>query len=441
MPRSASSPQYLETRRLSKAQLFAMRASHEEGLGWDTRRPSDHNYLFVPGRLLVDTEDAGPDQVIDVFNRRKSDLRIPSTPERDDGRTPKIDGLDSYRFVSRERLPDESEAAYERARRRDLVNAVRIYDEELGPGVVTPEHYVHVAGSGNGRACPATEPAETVLAQAWPAEQTDKTVGDKIRVVVIDTGWPQPADETAAAADVNAGNYGQLPALPPYAGHGLFAEEVVRSHAPGADISHLEFPITSGGTVNEVDLAHLLQQALALNPQVINMSAGCHTRHDRPLKAFERVWRNQSTAPKDRPVVIAAAGNDASPSPFYPAASPWAIGVGSLDQDNEVSSFSNYRQSADVFIIGRNHVNRFPLGRYTCHWSPNVGNHRMFTTGYARWSGTSFAAPLLAGLVAAHLSGYAGTPREGARDLIRDKRVWRNHPIYGDYRKIKLSNI
>ena len=202
MPRSASSPQYLETRRLSKAQLFAMRAAHEEGLGWDTRRPSDHNYLFVPGRLLVDTEDAGLDQVIDVFNRRKSDFRIASAPELDDARTPKIDSLDSYRFVSRERRPDESEAAYERARRRDLVNAVRIYDDELGPGVVTPEHYVHVAGSGNGRACPATEPAETVLAQAWPEAETDKSVGDGVSVVVIDTGWPQPAVAAAASEEL-----------------------------------------------------------------------------------------------------------------------------------------------------------------------------------------------------------------------------------------------
>ncbi len=339
-----------------------------------------------------------------MFDRRKSDFRIPSPPQLDDARTPKIDKLHSYRLPTRERLPDQSDAAFERARRRDLVNAVRIYDDMLGPGIVTPEHYVHIAGTGSGRACPATEPAEAVLAQAWPEAETDKTVGEGASVVVIDTGWPEPAIEAAASAAANAGQYGQLPALPPYAGHGLFAEEVVRSHAPGADISHLEFPITSGGVVNEVDLAHLLQQALDLHPQVINMSAGCHTRHDRPLKAFERVWRNQTTDPKDRPVVIAAAGNDASPSPFYPAASPWAIGVGSLDQDDEVSSFSNYRQSADVYILGRNHVNRFPLGRYTCHWSPNVGNHRMFTSGYARWSGTSFAAPLLAGLVAAKIT-------------------------------------
>lgn len=441
MPRSASSPQYLETRRLSKAQLFAMRAAHEEGLGWDTRRPSDHNYLFVPGRLLVDTEDAGLDQVIDVFNRRKSDFRIASAPERDDARTPKIDGLDSYRFESRERRPDESDAAYERARRRDLVNAVRIYDDELGPGVVTPEHYVHLAGTGNGRACPATEPAETVLAQAWPEAETDKSVGDGASVVVIDTGWPQPAIAAAASEAARTGDYAHLPVLQPYAGHGLFAEEVVRSRAPGADIQHLEFPIDSGGAINEVDLAHLLAQALAMRPQVINMSAGCHTRQDRPLKAFERAWRNQPADPKDRPVVIAAAGNDASPSPFYPAASPWAIGVGSLDQDNEVSSFSNYRQSADVFLLGRNHVNRFPIGTYTCHWSPNVGNHRMFTTGYARWSGTSFAAPFLAGLVAAHVSTYPGTPREAARDLIRHKRVWRNHPLYGDHRKIRFRDL
>ena len=135
-----------------------------------------------------------------MFNRRKSDFRVASAPELDDARTPKIDGLDSYRFVSRERRPDETDATYERARRRDLVNAVRIYDDELGPGVATPRHYVHVAGSGNGRACPATEPAETVLAQAWPEAETDKSVGDGVRVVVIDTGWAQP-DVAAAASE------------------------------------------------------------------------------------------------------------------------------------------------------------------------------------------------------------------------------------------------
>jgi len=172
------------------------------------------------------------------------------------------------------------------------------------------------------------------------------------------------------------------------------------------------------------------------------MSAGCHTRHDRPLKAFERVWRNVPDEMKDQVVVVTAAGNDASPSPFYPAASDWAIGVGSLDIDNKVSSYSNYRQSADVFILGRGHVNKYPEGRYTCHWAPYVGHRRNFNTGWARWSGTSFATPLLAGLIAAYISENRNvTPAQAAKDLIRSKRVWRNHPLYGDYRKIRINQI
>jgi subtilisin family serine protease len=322
-----------------------------------------------------------------------------------------------------------------------VLDVLRVYDDELGLGVVTPEHYVHLAGTGDGRACPATEPAQTVRTDAWPEAEPDKSVGAGVDVVVIDTGWPDPDAAEAAAEAARAGDHARLPDLPPYSGHGLFAEEVVRCRAPGANIQHLAFPIDRGGAIRETDLADLLARALAMGPQVINMSAGCHTRHDRPLKAFERVWHNVPEDMKDQVVVVTAAGNDASPSPFYPAASPWAIGVGSLDRDNKVSSYSNYRQSADVFILGRGHVNQYPRGTYTCHETPNLGDQRVFTTGWARWSGTSFAAPLLAGLIAAHIPAFGGSPADAAKDLIRQKRVWRNHPLYGDHRKIRFGRI
>ena len=139
-------------------------------------------------------------------------------------------------------------------------------------------------------------------------------------------------------------------------------------------------------------------------------------------------------------VVVAAAGNDATSNPFYPAASTWTWGVGSLDRDDAVSSFSNYRGSADVFVLGRNHVNEFPLGHYVCNEAPNKDDEREFANGLARWSGTSFAAPLLAGLLAAHLSQPLNrSPREEARNFIRNNRLWRNEPLYGDYRVIELA--
>jgi subtilisin family serine protease len=397
-------------------------ASGKDDLGWDTRRPSDHNYLFVPNWLLVDADDADEARMVEVFEKRKNDLpMIPSPPERetpagDD--KPKIDKLDTYRLPARTG-----------ARRRDVLDVLRIYDDELGVGVVTPMHYVHVAGTGDGRACSATEPYPADRTRPWPEPEQDKSVGEGVKVVMIDTGWMKASGPTTRQ-------------LPPYAGHGLFAEAVLKSRAPRARIRRLEFPISSGGAVKETDLADLLTQALAMKPQVISMSAGCHTRHDRPLKSFERVWANVPNIDKDQVVVVTAAGNDASPSPFYPAASDWTWGVGSLDRDNKVSSFSNYRQSADVFILGRGHVNRFPRGTYVCQEPPHVGYSREFVRAWARWSGTSFAAPLLAGLIAAYISENTNvTPAQAAKDLIRSKRVWRNHPLYGDYRKIRFDQI
>jgi hypothetical protein len=421
MPQSSSSPHALEARRRSKVQLRAMRsASGDDDLGWDTRRPSDHNYIFVPNWLLVDADDADEARMGEVFEKRKADLpMIPAPPVRETppGDAEPVAKLDAYR------LPPRADA-----RRRDVLDVLRVYDDELGVGVVTPMHYVHVAGTGDGRACSATEPYPADRPRPWPEPEPDRSVGKGVDVIVIDTGW------------MNMNGLTTRP-LAPYAGHGLFAEAVLKSRAPGAKVTRMEFPITSGGAVKETDLADLLARALAKKPQVISMSAGCHTRHDLPLKAFERVWRNVPDIEKDQVVVVTAAGNDASPSPFYPAASTWTWGVGSLDRDNKVSSFSNYRQSADVFILGRGHVNRFPRGTYVCQEPPHVGYRREFARSWARWSGTSFAAPLLAGLIAAHIPAFAGTPAEAAKDLIRSKRVWRNHPLYGDYRKIRFDQI
>ncbi len=98
-------------------------------------------------------------------------------------------------------------------------------------------------------------------------------------------------------------------------------------------------------------------------------------------------------------------GNNASPWPFWPASFDWAVGVGSLDRDGRVSGFSNWGDSVDVFALGRNVVNAFPERRpYICHESPTAATSGSSTTGLARWSGTSFSAPLVTGLIAAEMS-------------------------------------
>ena len=93
------------------------------------------------------------------------------------------------------------------------------------------------------------------------------------------------------------------------------------------------------------------------------MSAGLRTRVDLPPLGFEVFLAHLK---RGDCVLVAAAGNDTSPAPFWPAAFDWAVGVGALDRDGRVSDFSNYGVSADVYALGRNLVNAFPDGTYVC---------------------------------------------------------------------------
>jgi subtilisin family serine protease len=179
------------------------------------------------------------------------------------------------------------------------------------------------------------------------------------------------------------------------------------------------------------------QRAKRERPHVVNLSAGCYTYHNQGLAAFRHLRR---LAFKDQDVVlVAAAGNDGAPRDFYPAAFGWVLGVGSLDRNNKVSSFSNYGRSADVYALGRNMINVFPYGRYVCHEAPNKGDVRKFDNGLARWSGTSFASPLVAGLIAARMS----VDKQGARAAKRAVLAYAltgSDPVHGKFKYLPRSS-
>lgn len=79
-------------------------------------------------------------------------------------------------------------------------------------------------------------------------------------------------------------------------------------------------------------------------------------------------------------ICIAAAGNNGSPAPFYPAYFPEFVAVASTDQNDNRSGFSNYGDWVDVAAPGSNILSTFP------------GN------SYGGSSGTSMACPVVAGL-------------------------------------------
>ena len=78
-------------------------------------------------------------------------------------------------------------------------------------------------------------------------------------------------------------------------------------------------------------------------------------------------------------VIVAAAGNDASNVPLYPAADPNCLGVAALDARDVKCTFSSWGPHIDLSAPGQDIKGPF------------------INDQFARWSGTSFATPFVAG--------------------------------------------
>jgi len=85
-------------------------------------------------------------------------------------------------------------------------------------------------------------------------------------------------------------------------------------------------------------------------------------------------------------VLIAAAGNNNTSVPQFPASSPSVMAVAATDQYDLKASFSNYGSHIAVAAPGVSIYSAYP------------------GEGWAWWSGTSFAAPFVSGEAALLLS-------------------------------------
>ncbi len=160
-------------------------------------------------------------------------------------------------------------------------------------------------------------------------------------------------------------------------GHGTFVAGMIAQLAPGAQIIPIR-ALNSDGFGSLADVLSAMDALLAQGIDVLNLSLSLSSYSP----TFEARLQTLSNAGVR---VIAAAGNQGGAT-AYPANSSLAVGVAALESPSVLASFSNRDRFCELAAPG--------VGLLSCYPGEALG-----------WGdGTSFAAPVVAGCLAATLS-------------------------------------
>nr|BFE66344.1 hypothetical protein GCM10020063_108700 [Dactylosporangium thailandense] len=267
----------------------------------------------------------------------------------------------------------------------DVSAAVRQLRGQLPDAVVGPNHVFlstpHEHGGPFGPPVAADAPPSKLAPSAGGASS--------VRVVVMDTGVyvdsPLPAGCYSATAEnvetvLDGDNDGELDSD---VGHANFIAGVVVQGTDAAQIRIVKV-LDSFGMCTEADLAAAITGLTDVD--VLNLSLGGFSVGDQPPAILSAALSGFLSGTGR--VVVAAAGNDGiHDRPFWPAAfaasgSPWAgqiLAVAAHDGTG-VCEWSNRGPWVSLVAPGADIVSTFI-------------HHPGFASGWAAWSGTSFASP------------------------------------------------
>lgn len=153
---------------------------------------------------------------------------------------------------------------------------------------------------------------------------------------------------------------------------------------------------------SQLDLARAITQAVQAGAHVINISGG-----EKSLSGAAHPILTDAiqTCADNDVLIVAAAGNEGCECLHIPGASPSVLAVGAMDAKNQPLPFSNWGseyRSQGVLALGEDILGAVPGG------------------GTAHQSGTSYATPVVSGVVALLLSLQKKLGLESSPQAIRD---------------------
>jgi subtilisin family serine protease len=202
--------------------------------------------------------------------------------------------------------------------------------------------------------------------------------------------------------------------LDPVAGHGTFIAGIVEQLAPGCTIGVRHAISGLGDAVeSEVIAAILALASLPADerPDILSLSFGGTAQG--PAPALRSAIRKARLAGI---VIVASAGNDGVCEPQYPAAYNGVIAVGALGPDGP-TPWTNYGTWVDACARGADIVSSFFADFDGPEPRVNTVDPDRFE-GWATWSGTSFAAPVVVAAIAREMVLGDCTAKQAADRVV-----------------------
>lgn len=227
----------------------------------------------------------------------------------------------------------------------------------------------------------------------------DTGVGLGVRVGVVDTAISPhpmlPPHRVLADGDLEPDDLSE-----PMAGHGTFVAGLIRQAAPGA-VLHLRAGLQARREKSSTwEVAKAIASFQHVEIDILNLSLGCASdTGEAPTVLARALGRIPSGV-----LVIAAAGNRGQEKvPFgkiWPGASPEVVAVGDPN-----AAYSMHEDWVDYVVDGQEALSTHLLN------------------GFAKWSGTSFSAAKLTGLVAARMDRDGVNAAKALDALVKDGTV------------------